>query len=91
MQEAKQRMVFDWETNEMNMSKRRATDIKGNARVIFPQRSKDFEVESRLELYRIEAMQVYRQYMKKNCDKKGTQQSNLTPAQQRGLKSLKQG
>ena len=44
MEKAKLRMVFDHEDLSMDMSKRRTTDIKGNSRVIFPRRSKEFEV-----------------------------------------------
>ena len=38
IEDAKSRLVFDPENLSMNLSKRRTTDLKGNARVIFPKR-----------------------------------------------------
>ena len=38
IEEAKCRMIFDPETLTMDLSNRRATDLKKNARVIFPKR-----------------------------------------------------
>ena len=53
-EEAKARMIYDCEANELDFSKRRTTDLKNNARVIFP-KSRDFQTEAKLELLRLEA------------------------------------
>ena len=86
--EAKCRMIFDHETATLDFGNRRATDVKNNARVIFP-RTQDFQKEANLQMLRIEAMGVFRDYVKGNCDTRGRQKSNLSTSEQRGLKSLK--
>ena len=43
-------MVYDHEKVSLNFTKRRVTDIKGNARVIMPKRVKNFDEESRLDM-----------------------------------------
>ena len=88
MLDAKCRMVYDWEKNTFDFSKRRTTDLKNNSRVIFP-KSRDFQFEAKLELLRIEAMEVFKQYMRDKCDKYGGQKTNLNKSEARGLKSLK--
>ena len=70
MTEAKSRMVFDGEKEEFDFSKRRTTDLRNNARVIFP-KTRDFQFEAKLELLRIEAMGVFKTYVNEKCDKKG--------------------
>ena len=81
-------MIYDPDKLSMNLSKRRATDLKGNARVIFPKRSKDFETEAKIEAFRVQALAEFRQYRDEKCSKGGKQPSNLTKSQERGLKSL---
>ena len=82
-------MCFDHQENWIDLSRKRVTDIKGNASVTLPKRSKNFEFESRLEVLRVEALNLYRKYMKENCKEKGKQASNLTGKQWRGFISLK--
>ena len=65
------------------------TFLKGNSRVIFPKKMRDFDFESRLDLLRIEAMGVFEEYVRKNCNERGQQVSNLSKSQLRGLKSLR--
>ena len=72
----------------LNLSKRRATDLKGNARVIFPKKSCKFEVEAKIETLRVEAMSEFRKFLAENCNEKGDQKSNLSKKQAKGLKSL---
>ena len=88
MLEAKTRMVYDVERNKFDYSKRRTTDLKNNARVVFP-RTGDFQCEAKLEVLRLEAMQVFRDYLREKCDKRGGQDSNLTKTEANGLKKLK--
>ena len=87
MLDAKTRMIYDIEKNVIDFGNRRTTDLKNNARVIFP-KTLDFQSEAKLELLRIEAMGVLRAYMREKCDRKGNQVSNLSGAESRGLKSL---
>ena len=49
----------------------------------------NFDFESRLDLYRLEAMSIFKEYVGKNCNEKGKQRCNLNRSQQAGLKSLK--
>ena len=88
IKEAKSRMIYDNETNSLDFSKRRTTDLKNNARVIFP-KSKDFQEEAKYELLRIEAMGVFRNYVSEKCGKGGKQMSNLSKSEEGGLKKLK--
>ena len=46
LEEAKMRMPFDQDKVSLNYGKRRATDLKGNARVFLPKRVKNFETET---------------------------------------------
>ena len=85
--EAKSRMVYDCEENKIDFSRRRTTDLKNNARVIFP-RSRNFQTEAKFELLRLEAMGVFEGYKNEKCDKYGRQNSNLSKSEERGLKSL---
>ena len=85
--DAKTRMVYNVEKNVLDYGKRRTTDVKKNARVIFP-RTGSFQVEAKFELIRIEAMQVFEEYAREKCGKGGKQHSNLNKSEQRGLKSL---
>ena len=89
IEEAKIRMVFDNETSSYNFAKRRVTDVKGNSRVILPKKVKNFEIEAKLEMLRIELMGEFRQFVSEKCGKNGRQPSNLTKAQLNGLKTLK--
>ena len=88
LEEAKTRQVFCADTLSFDYSKRRATDLKSNSRVIFPSKT-SFEVESKLELVRTELLAAFKSYSQQNCKKKGQQTSNLTSNQLKGLKSLK--
>ena len=72
----------------LDFGNRRTTDVKDNARVIFP-RALDLETEASLQMLRIEAMGVFRDYMQEKCDSRGRQKSNLNTSEKRGLKSLK--
>ena len=85
---AKSRMIYDPIEAKINLSKRRATDQKNNARVIFPRRSKNFENEAKLETLRTEVRAEFKNFMDEKCKKGGQQRSNLTKNQQAGLKSL---
>ena len=74
--------------NALDFSKRRTTDLKCNAGVIFP-KTRSFQDEAKFELLRIEAMGAFKNYVDNKCDKWGRQVSNLTKSEQLGLKSLK--
>ena len=50
---------------------------------------KNFEIEAKLEMLRIELMGVFRQFVSEKCGKNGRQPSNLTKAKLKGLKTLK--
>ena len=89
IEEAKLIMVYNDEDKSINFSKRRVTDMKGNARVIMPKRVKDFDLETKLETLRVELKGVFSRYMAENCTKFGAQRSNLTRGELRGLKSLR--
>ena len=76
MCEARKRMIFDYNGMSMNLARRRVTDLKGNARVILPRRAKNFDLESKLEMMRLECRGTFAKYMEEKCDKNGNQVSN---------------
>ena len=88
LQEAKCRMIFNYENSTFDFGNRRTTDVKNNARVIFP-KTLDFQTEANLQMLRIELMGAFKNYMEEKCDKRGGQKSNLGASEKRGLKSLK--
>ena len=82
----RKQMVYNYEEGWVDMSRRRVTDNKGNSRVIFPNESKNFEFESKLQVLRVEAMNTFKTFMRENCDSQGRQKSNR--GQRSGLPSL---
>ena len=76
------RSIFDWKKRSMNFSKRRATDLKGNARVYFPRKARSLEVESSLQTLRDILMTTFRLYSDQMCGKEGRQRSNLCESQE---------
>ena len=89
LEEARKRMYFDPDKVSLNFAKKRASDLKGNSRVFLPKRVKSFDMESKLEMMRVECYAVFRQYMDEKCGKNGRQKSNLSKSQLKGLLSLK--
>ena len=69
--EAEKRSIFDWKSKTFSYSRRRATDVKGNSRVIFPSKARSLEVESALQTLRLELSTIFRGYVEENCDKEG--------------------
>ena len=88
MIEARTRMIYDVEGNNLDFTRRRTTDLKNNARVVFP-KSDDFSTEAKFELLRLEAMGEFKRYVAEKCRKGGKQTSNLTKSEESGLKKLK--
>ena len=88
LEDAMTREVFDPEEKVFNMQKQRVTDLKHNAYVILPP-AQEIDYESLLELRRQKQSQIFRDYVKENCDDKGRQRSNITKQQARGLKKLR--
>ena len=84
----KARMVFDRESVTMDFTKRRVTDLKGNANVTLPKARGGFNMEAKLETLRTEAMGVNIRYIGENCGKEGRQKTNLTVSEAKGMKSL---
>ena len=69
-QEAKRSMIYDQESNTLEFTKRRTTDLKNNARVYFP-KSKSFQEEAKFEFLRIEAIGLFRNNVAEKCIKGG--------------------
>ena len=88
LEDAMTREVFDPEEKVFNMQKQRVTDLKHNAYVILPP-AQEIDYESLLELRRQKQSQLFRNYVKENCDDKGRQRSNITKQQAAGLKKLR--
>ena len=89
MRDAEMRSVFDLVNGRIDMRKRRATDVKGNSRVILPKKMRDFETEAKLEMMRQGLRGAFGQYTQEKCGAGGLQKSNLSRGEIRGLKSLK--
>ena len=75
---------IDQDKNEINFAKRRITNLKNNATVIFP-KTRDFTTESKFRLMRIETMEVFMNYMGGKCGKGLRQTSNLYKNETAGL------
>ena len=54
IKDASRRMIFDQEDKKFNFGKKRATDLKGNTKVILPGMRKSFQDEANLEMLRAE-------------------------------------
>ena len=65
------------EEKRMNMTWRRATDLKGISRVFFPRKARSLEVESSLQTLRDVLMTTLRQYVDKNCKERGDSMGNF--------------
>ena len=89
--EAKLRQVYNVEENSWNYGRKRATDLKGNTMVILPGQSKDFQVEANFEMLRTEIRACFKNYMTKNCNEKGDQDSNLSRGEINSQKCYKSG
>ena len=82
------RDVLDENGTRMNMGRRRATDMKGNRKVIMPPPSRPI-VEAEHHMRAATWQKEFDKYRGKHCDKLGNQvESNLTRQQRLGLKSL---
>ena len=88
-QEASRRMVFQKEGGKFNYGRKRATDLKGNTMVVLPGQRKKFQDEANLEMLRAEFKGCFKEYVRKHCNDRGEQESNLTKGETVGLKSLK--
>ena len=88
LEDAMTREVYDPEEKVFNMQKQRVTDLKHNAYVILPP-AQEIDYESLLELRRQKQSQIFKDYVRDNCDEKGRQRSNITKQQARGLKKLR--
>ena len=84
--EAKMRMVYDVGEKTITYTKKRVTDFKGNARVILPKKSKNFDREATLEMLRVELMSEFKKYVETSGMR---MESNLSIEERRGLKSLR--
>ena len=89
LEAAKSRIPYDYTYKDLDMRRRRATDVKGNARVILPKEMSTKE-ESSLLVKIQELKKTYNLYTHNNCTKEGKQRTNLTQQQEEGLKSLQQ-
>ena len=76
-------------TGVLDYRKRRTTDIKGNSRVILPQKMRTFDEEAKLEMVRQETRGAMKRFIEEKCAQGGKQKSNLTRGETRGLRSLK--
>ena len=85
--EAEARTVFNEKEKQFNFARRRTTDCKQNARVIFP-KPLTAEGESKLEVFRMEMLQDHDEWVKEHCNCKGQQSGNLSKEESAGLKSL---
>ena len=62
--------------------------MKGNTKVHLP-KPLPTQYEAKIAVRREKWEEVRKEYIKENCQEDGTQKSNLTPAQQRGIKKLR--
>ena len=81
-------MPFDPVNKVINLDKRKVTDLKGNTKVYLPKALKPTK-EAHIYIGRERYREIFAEYKRKNCNKKGEQRSNLSLAQKRGLASLR--
>ena len=86
--DAKARLPFDAETLSFDYGKVKATDVKLNTELFLPKPQK-VSYEVGLEMRRTKYLEVFRDFVKSNCDEKGRQKSNLSVKEKRGIKKLK--
>ena len=87
-QERKSQLVYDFEHKEMDFGRMRATEMKGNKRVVLPKAS-NIQVEALMEVRRKRAAQLYDMCVKKLGEGAEKGKDNLSLGEKRGLKSLK--
>ena len=85
--EAKTRQVFDPLEKVYDSRKRRVTDLRECSRITLP-RPLSPEDEAVLKTRKRSQMEIFREYIAKNTNKKGDLKSNLTDEENEGLKSL---
>ena len=85
--EAMCRQVDDPMTQEYDARKKRATDLKECAKITLPKPLSP-ENEAKLELRKTTQMKIFRDFLHKKGDKNKETKTNLTDAEQEGLKSL---
>ena len=88
MEAVKATMVFDQDEMLVDYRKQRATNCKHNTYCHLPG-PLTAKQEQELEVRRMEWSRIFDDYMANFTDEKGIQESNLTPAEKRGLDSLK--
>ena len=87
-QEVKSSMIYDFENKEMDFGRSRATNWKGNKRIVLP-KSGSTHLEAYLEIRRKTASKIWDQCMEMLGEGVEAGMDNLTEAEKRGLKSLK--
>ena len=86
--EAKCRVTYDPSTNNLDLRKKRVTDLKENTKVHLPKPLPTHQ-EAITAVRREKWLEEHSKYERENCDENGNQKSNLSAAQQRGLKKLR--
>ena len=87
-QARKSTLVYDFENKEMDFGRMRATEMKGNKRVVLPKAS-DIKVEAMMEVRRKRAAKLYDLCVKKLGEGSEKGKDNLTRGAKKGMKSLK--
>ena len=80
--------VYDRQRGILNLAKMRVTDLPTNKEVYLPEERSN-EVESGLQAFSTEIIEVAKIYIKQNVDKEGNvKESNLMKTQAAGLKEI---
>ena len=86
--DAESRQIYNPASKSMDYRKKRATDLKENTKVYLP-RPLPTQQEAFAAVRREKWLETHKKYMKENCNEEGNQKTNLTPAQERGLRKLR--
>ena len=90
MAEVEARETYDPDRGKLNMTKKRATDIRTNQRIIMPL-PRPTKEECDLEVRTGKLLDRYKMFMKQNCTEKGEQlESNMTKSEKLGMKMLQE-
>ena len=85
--DAEGRRIYDPIGKSFDYGNKRVTDLPENSKVTLPKPC-DPKTESSIELLKSSILKSFKKCQSKYCNEKGEQKSNLTNAEQRGLRKL---
>ena len=89
IEDAMNRMIYNYETMTIDFGKRRPTDCRNNRRTILP-KARTIKEEAELLIRKEEWLDIIKKYKNNNCKENGDQKiDNLTKQERIGMASIK--